>query len=441
MGNGLMKRVAFGTLGCKVNQTETEAMKVLFRERGYRVVGFDQGADVYVINTCTVTGSADRKSRQMIRRASRQAPNAIIAVVGCLPQVAADKMEKLPQVDVIIGTTERARIVDLVEKAQQTGQQVRQVEQVNKRKDFEQLPLDYSSRTRAFLKIQDGCNQYCSYCIIPYARGPVRSSPLEQVVAAASELVARGYKEIVLAGIHLGLYGSDFRPPVDLAKPLELLEKIPGLERIRISSLDPAQVTPTILELVAASAKICPHLHIPLQSGSSRILRRMNRPYTSDEYRKLVAKIHRIIPNIGLTTDVMVGFPGETEEDFAKTVQMVEQAAFSRLHVFSYSPRPGTPAARFSDQVPGRVKAERSRYLISLGQRLAQDFHEQYLGQELPVLVEEEDTRQLWVGYSDNYIRVRFHGSGRLLNKIVPVRITAAAEDEVFGQLREDFGS
>jgi threonylcarbamoyladenosine tRNA methylthiotransferase MtaB len=434
-----MRRVAFSTLGCKVNQSETEAMKELFRNRGYEVVEFEEPADVYVINTCTVTGTADRKSRQMVRRAGRRDPKAIVAVVGCWPQVAVDKVQELPEVDVIIGTAERSQVVDLVEEAERTKHRVQKVVPVRQKRKFEELPPDYSTHTRAFLKIQDGCNQFCSYCIIPYARGPVRSRPLQQVVRAAEELVRQGYKEIVLTGIHLGLYGSDFSPPIDLTAPLKLLEKVPGLERIRLSSLDPAEVIPEIVQLVAASSKICPHLHIPLQSGSTRILERMRRPYTAEEYLELVRAVRQAVPDVGLTTDIMVGFPGETEEDFASTVQVVEAAAFSRLHVFPYSPRPGTPAAGFPEQVPSRVKEDRSQRLISLGHRLALNFHQQHLGRELAVLVEQEHEEGLLAGYSDNYVRMRFPGDDSLINQIVPVTVTAAAEDYVHGELKEDF--
>ena len=404
-----MRRVAFSTLGCKVNQSETEAMKELFRNRGYEVVGFEEPADVYVINTCTVTGTADRKSRQMVRRAGRRDPKAIVAVVGCWPQVAVDKVQELPEVDVIIGTAERSQVVDLVEEAERTKHRVQKVVPVRQERKFEELPPDYSPHTRAFLKIQDGCNQFCSYI------------------------------EIVLTGMQLGLFGSDFSPPIDLTAPLKLLEKVPGLERIRLSSLDPAEVIPEIVQLVAASSKICPHLHIPLQSGSTRILERMRRPYTAEEYLELVRAVRQAVPDVGLTTDIMVGIQGEKEEDFASTDQGVEAAAFSRLHVFPYSPRPGTPAAGFPEQVPSRVKEDRSQRLISLGHRLALNFHQQHLGRELAVLVEQEHEEGLLAGYSDNYVRVRFPGDDSLINQIVPVTVTAAAEDYVHGELKEDF--
>lgn len=442
MGNPVAKRVAFATLGCKVNQSETEAMKELFRERGYQVSEeYSQEAEVYIINTCTVTSVADRKSRQLIRRAKRRSPDATVAVVGCWPQVAPDKVGALPEVDVIIGTAERSRVVDLVEEAVRTKERVQNVTSVLKKAQFEELPLDYSTHSRAFLKIQDGCNQFCSYCIIPYARGPVRSRSPERVLAAAEQLVANGYKEIVLTGIHLGLYGSDFSPKDDLQVVLKLLENIKGLERIRISSLDPAEVTPELLDLIASSPKVCPHLHIPLQSGSTNVLKRMQRPYTAKEYLELVSKVRQVIPDVGLTTDIIVGFPGETEEDFLATMQMVEAAAFSRLHVFPYSPRSGTPAAKFPDQIKTKVKEDRSRRLIALGHRLSLAFHRRFLGQPLSVLVEEEREHDLLVGYSGNYIRVRFSGNENLVNQIVSVVPYQAAEDHVCGKLRKDIAT
>lgn len=434
-----MKRVAFATLGCKVNQSETEAMKELFRERGYEVVKFRELADVFVINTCTVTGTADRKSRQLVRRAARKVPEAIVAVVGCWPQVATDKVQELSEADVIVGTAKRSQVVDLVEEAMRTQKRVQKVVPVRHETQFEEMPLDYSTRTRAFLKIEDGCNQFCSYCIIPYARGPVRSRPLEQVVMAAEQLVAEGYKEVVLTGIHLGLYGSDFSPIIDLTAVLKLLEDIPGLERIRLSSLEPTEITSELLEKMASSSKICSHLHIPLQSGSTKVLQRMRRPYTAEEYLKLVTKVRRFMPDIGLTTDIIVGFPGETEDDFECTMQVAKSAAFSRLHVFPYSPRPGTPAASFPNQLSGKVKNNRSRRLISLGHQLALNFHQRHLGQTLDVLVEEEREEGLLVGYSDNYIRVRFSGKDSFMNQIVPVTVSTAAEDCVIGEHKQDF--
>ncbi|HHV08096.1 MAG TPA: MiaB/RimO family radical SAM methylthiotransferase, partial [Firmicutes bacterium] len=279
----------------------------------------------------------------------------------------------------------------------------------------------------------------CAKIFINMIRGPVRSRLPEKIVEAAQALVSEGYKEIVLTGIHLGLYGTDLRPQIDLSVPLRLLEDIQGLERIRLSSLDPAEITPEILELMATSNKICSHLHISLQSGSTKILQRMRRPYTAQEFLELVTRIRQAMPDVGLTSDIIVGFPGETEEDFECTMQVVKAAAFSRLHVFPYSPRPGTPAADFPEQVAAQVKEERSRRLISLGHRLALDFHRRHLGQQLSVLVEEEREEGLLVGYSDNYIRTRFSGDDKLVNEIVPVVVTSVAKDHVCGEQKQEF--
>jgi len=432
---GEKKRVAFATLGCKVNQSETEAMKDLFRERGYEVVDFNEAADVYVVNTCTVTHLADRKNRQLVRRAGRRAPGATIAVVGCWAQAVPAAVEKLPEVNVILGTRERSRVVDYVEEAARERRRVNRVQELETAADFEELTLDYFTRTRAYLKIEDGCDRFCTYCIIPYARGPVRSRAPERVRAAAERLVAEGYREIVLTGIHLGHYGRDLGPEVNLISALKLLSGVPGLERVRLSSLDPHEVTPELLDYMAATAQVCPHLHIPLQSGSNAVLRRMGRPYTREDYLKLVDQVRRVLPGAGLTTDIIVGFPGETEADFAATVDLARRAAFSRLHVFTYSPRQGTPAAAMPGQVDPRVKGERSHRLIALGKELALEFHSRYLGKTLQVLAEEEREGGDLAGYSGNYIRVRFPGPDALMNRILTVRITAVTADYARGEL------
>ena len=429
------KRVAFATLGCKVNQSETEAMKDLFRGRGYEIVDFEDEADVYVINTCTVTHLADRKNRQLVRRAGRRAPGAIIAVVGCWPQTSPQAVEELPEVSVITGTRDRSRIVEYVEEAARRRERINRVGVLEEQMDFEELPLDYSTRTRAYLKIEDGCDRFCTYCIIPYARGPVRSRAPERVRAAAERLAAEGYREIVLTGIHLGFYGRDLGPGVDLITVLRLLEDVPGLKRVRLSSLDPHEVTSDLLTYMAEHERVCRHLHIPLQSGSNAVLKRMGRPYTREEYLGLVERIRSVLPDVGLTTDIIVGFPGETEDDFQATLDLVRRAAFSRLHVFSFSPRQGTPAAAMPDQVDARIKDERSRRLIALGKELALKFHSRYLGRNLEVLVEEEREGGDLAGYSSNYIRVRFSGPDALMNRVLPVRVTAATPDYVHGEL------
>lgn len=433
----MKKTVAFHTLGCKVNQAESESMKRLFREHGYEVVDFTAPADVIVINTCTVTHLADRKSRQAIRQARRRNPRAVVAVVGCYAQTAPEKVEAISGVDVLVGTRKRRDIVDLVEEAAREKRLINAVGDIRGATEFEQLPLDFSSRTRAFLKIQEGCNQYCTYCIIPYARGPIRSLSPEGVREAVELYVQRGYKEVVLTGIHLGLYGADLPGEINLARLLERIVTVPGLERLRLSSLEPLEVTDELLQVMAQRPQICPHLHIPLQSGSDHILKKMNRPYTAAEFSQRVERAWELIPDLGLSTDVIVGFPGERPEDFSVTYDLVRSLGFSRLHVFPYSPRRGTPAAAFKEQVSPQIKEERVHSLVALGRELALAFHRRYLGRTLPVLVEHDRDRDtgLLAGYTGNYIRVLLAGADTLMGEIVPVTIRAAGEDGCEGIL------
>jgi threonylcarbamoyladenosine tRNA methylthiotransferase MtaB len=427
----MKKTVAFHTLGCKVNQAESESMKRLFREHGYEVVDFTASADVVVINTCTVTHLADRKSRQAIRQARRRNPRAVVAVVGCYAQTADEKVAAISGVDVLVGTRKRQDIVALVEEAARERRLINAVGDIKGATDFEVLPLEFSSRTRAFLKIQEGCNQYCSYCIIPYARGPIRSLPPERVREAVETYVQKGYKEVVLTGIHLGLYGADLSGGINLARVLEMITTVPGLERLRLSSLEPMEVTDELLAVMAQSPKVCPHLHIPLQSGSDYILKQMNRPYTRAEFSQRVEKARKLIPDLGLSTDLIVGFPGESPEDFSATCEFVRSLGFSRLHVFPYSPRRGTPAAAFKGQVPHRIKEDRVHRLVQLGRELALAFHQRYLEKSLSVLVEHERDRDtnLLAGYTGNYIRVLLEGDDTLMGEIVPVTIMAAGEE------------
>jgi threonylcarbamoyladenosine tRNA methylthiotransferase MtaB len=432
----MVKKVAFHTLGCKVNQAESEAMKTLFQSRGYQVVDFNEPADVYVINTCTVTHLADRKSRQMIRQARRRNPDAVVAAVGCYVQANREEVAKHTDVDLLIGTEKRQNLVDLVEKAGKEQRLINAVGDIMAAKEFEELPLDFpATRTRAFLKIQEGCNQFCTYCIIPYTRGPIRSLPLEKVLQAAEVYVAKGYKEIVLTGIHIGLYGTDLSGDLTLVQAVEGLLAVPGLERLRISSIEPEEVTQELLALMAGSSKICPHLHIPLQSGSDRILAKMNRPYTTSDFCRVVNQARDLIPEIAISTDIIAGFPGEGEEEFAATIDFVRRQRFSRLHVFPYSPRRGTPAAAFKEQVTHQIKEERVRSLVKLGKELSLAFHRQQVGKTLSVLVEYEPDREigLLAGYSGNYIRVLFAGTNNLAGRIVQVLITEALEDVCWG--------
>lgn len=431
------KRLGAVTLGCKVNQYDTDSVVTQFIEAGYTLVDFHAKADIYLINTCTVTNLADRKSRQMIRRAHKQNPKAKVIVMGCLAQVAPDKMAALEGVSLLVGTSARDGIVQKIEALQQAGPDSF-VEDIFQITEFEDLPaLDFSGRTRAVLKIQDGCDLFCTYCRVPFARGPSRSRGRESILEQARQLVANGYKEIVLTGIHLGLYGRDLggRAP-NLAGISREIADIPGLTRLRISSIDPSEVSDQLIDLVANHPVLCRHLHLPLQSGSDEVLRRMGRKYLSAEYREVVEEVRARIPEAAITTDVMVGFPGETEEDFQQTRKLGEELAFSKMHVFKYSRRIGTAAARFSQQVPANVKVSRSKCLIKISDASAEKFHKTFLGREVDVLVEQAESGQL-IGHTDNYLRVRFVAERNedLVGQLATVRITGADAEEVRGRL------
>lgn len=444
------RRVAFYTLGCKVNRYDTEALRGLFRRRGYRVVDFEEEADIYVINTCTVTGRGEARSRQVIRRARRRNPDALVVVAGCYPQARPGEVERIPGVDLVVGTGDRSRLVDLVQGLEgsdrRDGRPLVAVSDIMQAQQFEELPIEeFRGRTRATVKIQDGCDLFCSYCIIPYARGPARSRRPEEVLSEVERLARAGFKEVVLTGIHLGAYGNSPARDrgqygrLDLAGILELIHPVAGLERIRLSSVEPTDVTPRLVEAVASLPKVCRHLHIPLQSGHDRVLRRMNRHYTTARYRELVSEARKGVPDLAVSTDVMVGFPGETEEEFEASYRFIEEMAFSRLHVFPYSPRAGTPAAGFPDQVPEKVKEERSRRLLALGVELSCRFSSRYLGKTVEVLVEQAEDRMpdLLEGLTDNYIRVTFRGPAELRNSLVKVRLTSISPGGVKGKLEE----
>ncbi|MEW6524468.1 MAG: tRNA (N(6)-L-threonylcarbamoyladenosine(37)-C(2))-methylthiotransferase MtaB [Bacillota bacterium] len=426
-------RVAFHTLGCKVNQYDTAGMERLFVERGYEVVNFDAVADVYVINTCSVTGRSEAKSRQAARRAARQNPDAVVALVGCYPQVDPSSAAAVEGVHVVAGTRDRHRIVDLVEEAGRgtSGPQV-----YSPGMAFEELPAaHFSGRTRALLKIQDGCDAFCTYCVVPLARGPVRSRHPGRVVEAARQLLETGYRELVLTGVRLGAYGRDLGD-VDLAGIIKALGGL-GNYRLRISSVEPEDVDGRLIEALADSTVACPHLHLPLQSGSDRVLVRMGRSYLTGEFAELVGSVRAALPGAAITTDVIVGFPGEGPDDFRKTLDFVEEMAFSRLHVFRYSPRPGTRAAGFPGQVPPAVKAQRSAELTRLGHRLALEFHRRLVGQEVEVLVEDEPAGGLLQGLTGHYVRAVFPGSPRWSNRLVTVTVTGADVTGVSGELKE----
>lgn len=432
-----MDKVAFYTLGCKVNQYETEAMEEIFEKNGYTIVKDDEIADIYVINTCTVTNLSDRKSRQYIRRAKKLNEESIVAVVGCYSQVSPEEVSKIEDVDVIIGTTERNRILELCEKAKENKVKINIVKNVKTQKEFETINIDdIKSKTRAYIKIQDGCNQFCSYCIIPYARGPIRSRKLDDIIKETEKLAKAGFKEVVLTGIHVASYGKDgINTP--LTKVLEEVGNVNGIERIRLSSIEPTLIDEDFMEKIIKIGKVCDHFHLSLQSGSDSVLKRMNRKYTTDEYRNIVKLIRKYMPNAGITTDIIVGFPGETDEEFMETLEFVEEIGFSRIHVFKYSPRKGTPAAKYEDQIDGNIKHNRSERLISLGERLIKQFNAGFIGANLSVLFEEESKNEegFMEGYTTNYIRVKSKESSQILGQIKNIEIEEAVEDYLVGRV------
>lgn len=416
-----MKTVAFHTLGCKVNTYESNAMLKIFNEAGYQEVDFKQVADVYVINTCTVTNTGDSKSRQMIRKAIRKNPKATICVVGCYSQTAPEEIEKIEGVGVVLGTQYRSDIVKYVDEHLGTGEMVIKVDNVMNLRKFEDLNIDRFKNTRAFLKIQDGCNNFCTYCIIPYARGRVRSRQKESVLNQAQKLVDNGYVEIVLTGIHTAGYGEDL-DDYSFYELLVDLVKIKGLKRLRISSIETSQISDEIIDLIGSNEIIVDHLHVPLQAGSDATLKRMNRKYTTAEYLEKINKIRSYLPNIAFTTDVIVGFPGETDEEFEETYNFIKQVNYSELHVFPYSPRKNTPAAKMKDQVNNQIKHERANRLLQLSKELNHEFALKQIGKTLKVLFEKRDGEYL-IGHAGDYLKVKVKTADNLIGEIVTIKI------------------
>lgn len=416
-----MKTIAFHTLGCKVNTYESNAMLKIFNEAGYQEVDFKEIADVYVINTCTVTNTGDSKSRQMIRKAIRKNPQATVCVVGCYSQIAPEEIEQIEGVGVVLGTQHRKDIVKYVDEYLKTGKPVIKVDNVKNLKKFEDLNIDRFKNTRAFLKIQDGCNNFCTYCIIPYARGRVRSRDKDSVLNQAKTLVANGYVEIVLTGIHTAGYGEDL-DNYSFYDLLVDLVKIDGLKRLRISSIETSQISDEIINLIGSNDIIVDHLHIPLQSGCDATLKRMNRKYTTSQYLEKINKIRNYLPNIAFTTDVIVGFPGESDEEFEETYNFIKEVNYSELHVFPYSPRRNTPAAKMKDQVDDKIKHERVNRLLELSKELNRDFALKQIGKTLKVLFEKRDGDYL-VGHASDYLKVRVKTTDNLIGEIVEVKI------------------
>lgn len=430
----MAKTFSILTLGCKVNQYESEAMAELFEKNGYIQVDNDTDvADVYIVNTCTVTNLSDRKSRQYIRRAKRENPDSTVAVVGCYAQVAPKEVEKIEGVDVVIGTSERSKIVDLIEEAKEEDKKINIVRDIKKDRDFQFIKIDENfHKTRSYMKVQDGCNRYCTYCIIPYARGTIRSRRIGDCVREAIRLANAGYKEIILTGIHVGSYGVDLGP-VRLIDLIEAIAEVDGIERIRLSSVEPNIISEDFMRRAIACSKLCDHFHLSLQSGSNKVLKDMNRHYNREEFIEKTKIIKKYMPYAGLTTDIIVGFPGESDEDFEDSMSIVREVEFSKVHVFKYSKRKNTPAADRADQVDGNIKIKRSEELIKLQDQHLKKFREKNMPRTLKVLFEEFD-QGYYFGYTDNYIRVKVKSDKDLINKILDVRLVDN-EEVALGEL------
>lgn len=424
-------KVAFHTLGCKVNQNDTQGLIKLFQDNGYEIVPFAVGADIYVINTCVVTGVGERKSRQVIRKAIDYKSGAIVVVTGCYAQTSPQAVAGIPGVNLVLGMADRPRIVDLVRQFQKEYRQVVQVKAINATADWVDLPVsEQTERTRATLKIEEGCDQFCSYCIVPYARGSVKSMPVQKIMADFSFLLEQGYREIVLTGIHLGAFGQDI--DCGLNSLIQKLLEIPGNFRIRLGSLEPNDLSEELVETIANHPKVCQYLHIPLQSGSDFILKRMNRGYNLNFYRSLLSKIRSLNPLIAIGTDLIVGFPGETEADFVSTSQFVTEQEFSRMHIFRFSPRPGTPAAEFSDQVAKVIQEKRSQQMQEIAHKASFKFMQKFRDEKVEVLFEEKNDAG-WTGLSGEYLRVKCHTDLDLKNSLQKVSITKVEQEFLIG--------
>ena len=428
-----MKKAALHNLGCKVNAYETEAMQELLEQNGYEIVPFQEGADIYIINTCTVTNMADRKSRQMIHRAKKMNPDAIVVAAGCYVQ-AQENSDKIDEcIDIVIGNNKKQNLIEILEEYEQKRKEAdgvfvqQEVIDINHTKEYEELHLTRTAEhTRAYIKVQDGCNQFCTYCIIPYMRGRVRSRRKEEVVEEVSALAANGYKEVVLTGIHLSSYGVDFEEKETLLSLIQAVHAIEGIERIRLGSLEPRIITEEFASALSALPKICPHFHLSLQSGCEETLKRMNRRYSAEEYFEKCMLLRKYFENPALTTDIIVGFPGETEEEFEESRAFVEKVNFYETHIFKYSKRQGTKAAVMPNQVPEPEKTKRSNTLLALDERNRKAYEEQFAGKETEILVEEQmekDGKTYWIGHTKEYIRLAILSDENLSGRLLRVTV------------------
>lgn len=421
-------KVALHNLGCKVNAYETEAMQQMLEAAGYEIVPFEPGADIYVINTCSVTNIADRKSRQMLHKAKKMNPDAIVVAAGCYVQADTKKAEADASIDIIIGNNKKQELIPILESYRTGHQKTTECVDINHTKEYENLEIDRTEEhTRAYLKVQDGCNQFCTYCIIPYARGRIRSKKTEDVVNEVKRLAASGCQEVVLTGIHLSSYGKE-RPEdqENLLTLIQAVHQVDGIERIRLGSLEPGIITEEFAAAISSLPKVCPHFHLSLQSGCTTTLKRMNRRYTAEEYREKCEILRKYYPAPALTTDVITGFPGETEEEFEESRSFVDSIHFYETHIFPYSKREGTKAAGMPDQLTEQVKKERSRILIALGKEHQREYMEQFLGQEKEVLFEEQQTvegQEYWTGHTMEYLKIAVISEENLENKRVVVQL------------------
>ena len=427
-----MPIVAFQTFGCKLNQSETASLVREFEERGYRVASPGEPADVFVINTCTVTGRTDAKCRQTIRQVLRHSPETTVVVTGCYSQVAAEEISRIPGVDYVLGNPEK---YDLFSYLQSPGKQSAPVIQVSSVEGQDAVSRSgrFIGQTRAFLKIQDGCDRRCAYCIVPFARGPSRSVNPSKIVEQAKDLVDQGFRELVLTGVHIGMYGKEIGDGSSIVRLLENLLRIEGLGRLRLSSLDPEDISSDLLDFVADSEKICRHFHLPLQSGSDTVLKRMRRRYTTLEFRKCVDAICTKLESVGLGGDIIVGFPGETDDEFDETYLFVESLPFTYLHVFPYSVRDGTEAASMTGQVPSRMQLERAKQMRMLGHLKRQEFMKRWIGETVTVLMESKNLDGWMAGLSSEYLRVKMPFDESVVNRMVDVGVDGVLEDAVTG--------
>ncbi len=431
-----MKKVAFYTLGCKVNQYETNAMSQKFRSNGYKIVNLEESPDICIVNTCTVTNMSDRKSRQVLRRVKEINKNAIVVAVGCYAQIAKDELLKLDEIDLVLGNNEKNDIVYYTKKYLEENRKIDKVTDVMYQKDFLDFGLTtYTEKTRAVIKVQDGCDRFCSYCIIPYARGRVRSRKPESIIKEITEIAKNGIKEVVITGIHVASYGRDLKQEYRLIDLLEDINKIDEIKRIRLGSLEPMIITQEFMSRLVKLEKICHQFHLSLQSGCDNTLKRMNRRYTTYEFKNVVNLLRQSYDDVILTTDIIVGFPGESDEEFESTYKFLKDINFYKMHIFKYSPRKGTKAAVMEGQIDGSIKEQRSKRLIELSNNNELKYNKQYIGKEVSVLFEEKDKEGYYKGHTNNFIVVKVHSNEYLENMIKKVKISKAQREFIMGDI------